>query len=161
MREVHAHSSKRGSGDSNSPISVGEIVIVKDEHLPRGLWKLGIGEEIMSGRDGLTRAAVVKVATRDRQHLVLKRPVQLLYPLELHCEPAETTPPGVPPIPESHEPLPKAEDVAEQVCPKRAASRKADEIRREWNWTTVIECLPELLTGNVFVLDAVILPLKV
>jgi len=40
---------KRGPGDINSQISVGEIVIVKDEHLPHGLWKLGIVQEIVKG----------------------------------------------------------------------------------------------------------------
>ena len=75
--------SKRLPGDDNSRILVGEMVIVKDEHLPRGLWKLGLVQEIMRGRDGQTRAAIVKVASHDRQHLILKRPIQLLYPLEI------------------------------------------------------------------------------
>ena len=65
LREAHTHTSKRGPGDSNAQISVGQIVIVKDEHLPRGLWKLGIVQEVMKGGDGLIRAAVVKVASRE------------------------------------------------------------------------------------------------
>ena len=105
-------------------------MIVKDEHLPRGLWKLGIVQEIMKGRDGLTRAAVVKVASRDRQHSILKRPIQLLYPLEIRCESTETIPSEAPLDPKPCEPLP-ADDVTEQVRPKRAASKKADEVRRE------------------------------
>lgn len=64
LREVHAHFSKRHSDDSNSPILVGEIVIVKDDHLPRGQWKLGIVQEIMRGRDGQTRAATVRVPAK-------------------------------------------------------------------------------------------------
>ena len=83
LREVHAHVSRRSPGASNSHISIGEIVIVKDEHLPRGLWKLGIVQEIMKGQDGLTRAAVVRVASRDQQQSILKRSVQLLYPLDI------------------------------------------------------------------------------
>ena len=51
--------------------------------LPRGLWKLGRIQELLTGRDGQTRAAVVRVALRDRQHVLLRRPVQLLYPLEI------------------------------------------------------------------------------
>lgn len=74
LREIHAHISKRLPSGEGSQISVGEMVIVKDEHLPRGLWKLGLVQEIMMGRDGQTRAAVVKVASRDRQHSILKRP---------------------------------------------------------------------------------------
>jgi hypothetical protein len=72
--------------DDSSQISVGEMVIVKDDRLPRGLWKLGLVQEIMKGREGRTRAAVVNVASRDRQHSILKRPIQLLYPLEIQCE---------------------------------------------------------------------------
>jgi len=86
LREVHALISKKHPGDSKSSISVGEIVIVKDDRLPRGLWKLGIVQEVMKGRDGLTRAAVVKTVSRERQQSILKRPIQLLYPLEVHCE---------------------------------------------------------------------------
>ena len=84
LREVHAHISKRHPTDNKPQISVGEIVIIKDDHQPRGLWKLGIVQELMEGRDGQTRAAVVKVASRDQQHMILKKPVQLLYPLEIH-----------------------------------------------------------------------------
>ena len=47
-------------------------MIIKDDHLPRGLWKLGIVQEIMKGRDGLMRAAVVKTFSRDRQHSILQ-----------------------------------------------------------------------------------------
>lgn len=41
---------------------LGEIVIVKDQHTACGLWKLGIAQESLKGQDGLTRAAVVKIA---------------------------------------------------------------------------------------------------
>jgi len=42
-------------------LSVGEVVIVHDEHLPRGLWKLGRIQEVMKGRDGQIRGATVKL----------------------------------------------------------------------------------------------------
>lgn len=129
LREVHAHISKRHPADTKPQISVGDIVIVKDDHQPRGLWKLGIVQELMEGQDGQTRAAVVKVASRDQQHTILKRPVQLLYPLETHCESTETT------IPETSldpEPLPDSDTVTDRIRPKRAAAEKADKVRREW-----------------------------
>ena len=47
LREVHAHILKRGPGDSKSQVWDGEIVIVKGEHLPCGLWKLGIVQEVL------------------------------------------------------------------------------------------------------------------
>lgn len=143
LREVHAHTSKRGPGDSNAQISVGQIVIVKDEHLPRGLWKLGTVQKVMKGRDGLIRVQVVKVASRERQHFI-----QLLYPLEIHCGSTAATPSQAPLDPKSCEPSP-ADDVTEQVRPKRAASKKADGDSGLPNWKKVIECQLGLVTGNV------------
>ena len=64
-------------------MSCGDIVIVHDESLPCAFWKLGQVQEIHSGPDGMPRSALVRVATRDRQHTMLKRPLQLLYPLEV------------------------------------------------------------------------------
>ena len=85
----------------------------------------------MKGQDGLTRAAVVRVASCDQQQSILKRPEQLLYLIEIRCESAEITPSETPVDPELCEPLPE-DDVTEQVHPKRAASKKADKVRREW-----------------------------
>ena len=100
--------------------------------MPHGLWKLGIVQEVLKGQDGLTRAAVVKIASRDQQHTILKRPIQLLYPLEIHCKTTATIPSPAPREPKPREPLPAEDDVTERVRPKRAAARKADEVRREW-----------------------------
>ena len=83
-------------------------------------------------RDGLIRAAVVKVASRERQHSILKRPIQLLYPLEIHYGLTAATPSQAPLDPKSFEPSPAEDDVTEQVRLKRAASKKADEVRRQW-----------------------------
>ena len=63
----------------------GDIVVVHDDALPCGFWKLGRIQEILTGRDGQPRAALVRVASRDRQQVVLRRPLQLLYLLEI-CE---------------------------------------------------------------------------
>ena len=65
-------------------MSKGDVVIIHDDALPHGLWKLGQIQEILSSCDGLPRAALVRVASRDRQHVLLRRPLQLLYPLEIH-----------------------------------------------------------------------------
>lgn len=104
-------------------------MIVKDDHMPRGQWKLGIVQEIMSGRDGLTRAATVKVVSRDRQQSMLRRPIQLLYPLEIHCESVDTSPtePTLDPKTPKSQP-----ELSKQARPRRAAAKRADEMRREW-----------------------------
>ena len=61
-------------------------MIVRDDHLPRGLWKLGKTVSLIKRRDGQVRLATVKMASRNRQQLLLRRPMQLLYPLEVSNE---------------------------------------------------------------------------
>ena len=83
LREAHVHSARKNLVTRGSDVSVGDIVIVHDEQLPRGLWKLGRVQELFKGRDGHCRGAIVRTVTRDRQQILMKRPIQLLYPLEL------------------------------------------------------------------------------
>lgn len=78
--ESHCHVARN---TKSTHIAAGDVVIVHDESLPRGLWKLGQIQEVILGANGLFRCAVIQVATRDKQHTLLKRPVQLLYPLEI------------------------------------------------------------------------------
>ena len=70
----------------NSGISVGDIVFVHDEILPRGLWRLGTLEELMVGADCNVHCAKVKATSRDRNSISIKRPFQQLYQLELCSE---------------------------------------------------------------------------
>ena len=73
LRECHQYTARK---NANVPrVNQGDIVIVHDDALPRGHWKLGKIQEVYVGRDGLPRSALVKLATRDRQHTLLKRPL--------------------------------------------------------------------------------------
>ena len=50
------------------------------------LYHVGSGnQEVFTGSDNQPQAALVRVASRDHQHVLLRRPLQLLYPLEI-CE---------------------------------------------------------------------------
>ena len=80
LREAHRH--QRGHL-SPSPIAVDDVVVVHSADQPRGFWKLGCIKEILAGRDGKIRGAVVRVAGSGRQAKSLHRPIQLLYPLEV------------------------------------------------------------------------------
>ncbi len=82
LRERHQYQAKKNP-TSVPNIKKGDIVIVHDESLPRGLWKLGRVQEVLTGRDGLPRGALVRVAVRRKQQKLLKRPLKLLYPLEI------------------------------------------------------------------------------
>ena len=46
-------------------MSVGEAVIVHDEHLPHGLWKLSRIETVMKGRDDQISGVTVKTVSED------------------------------------------------------------------------------------------------
>ena len=74
LRESHRH-----------PGQTGDIVIVHDEAHPRGLWKLGKDEKLITGADGHTRGAAVRVLSSGQHLSVLKRPIQRLYPLEVQA----------------------------------------------------------------------------
>ena len=83
LREAHRHSMRKTSTTEKSNLSIGDVVIVHDEQLPQGLWKLGRIQEHFKGRDGHYRGAFVRMAVRDCQQVLLRQPIQLLYPLEL------------------------------------------------------------------------------
>eukprot|EP00795_Rhopilema_esculentum_P004932 gene4932-21272_t len=80
LREYH----KIHHGGCNE-ITVGDIVLVKDENLTRNKWKLGKVLHIIRGRDGIERGVTLKTTTRGRTYEI-DRPVQNLYPLELRAD---------------------------------------------------------------------------
>jgi len=77
LRNSHRHSAKN---TAPTPVAVGDIVVVHDEDLPRGLWKLARVESLVIGRDGLVRGATIRVKSRRNKSSTLKRPLQCLYP---------------------------------------------------------------------------------
>ena len=137
LRESHRYSAKKTKRCPS--VSRGDVVIVHDDALPRGFWKLGQIQEVLTGRDGQSRAALVRVATRDRQHILLRRPLQLLYPLEIcGTEPLEPGSGDMPastsddltssPVEEDNVPALKEPERR----PMRAAAKRANEKRRAW-----------------------------
>ena len=97
--------------------------------------ELAIVQDVFKGRDGQPRAATVKVASGGSCTTILNRPVQLLYPLEIHCESEEmylsekTNPEWDVTNPDED----VSEEVNQEICPARpgrTAARNADAIRR-------------------------------
>ncbi|KAJ8978642.1 hypothetical protein NQ317_003292 [Molorchus minor] len=60
----------------------GNIALLHDQSMPRALWKLVRITNLFYGRDGKVRACEVRLPNGK----IFKRPVQLLYPLELENE---------------------------------------------------------------------------
>ena len=83
LREQHNLKHK----GSKVALAKGDVVIIKGEGENRGLWKLGIVEELITGRDGVVRGAKLRAGRS-----YLERPVQHLYPMELSCDRTTATP---------------------------------------------------------------------
>ena len=73
--------SHKASGNNNQTINVGEIVLIHDD-APRINWRLAIIEELITGNDGLIRAAKLRMASGRTN-----RPITRLYPLEVTTDP--------------------------------------------------------------------------
>ncbi|XP_028415553.1 uncharacterized protein LOC114538695 [Dendronephthya gigantea] len=72
---------RQGKANKSLHPEVGDAVIIQDEAKNRNHWKMGIVEELISGRDGIVRGAKVRTAISK-----LERAIQHLYPLELSVE---------------------------------------------------------------------------
>ena len=87
--ELRENQRYRGSRVS-SPVTLGDIVLIHDE-TPRGMWRLGIIEELIQGKDNETRGAVVRIKAGQGASAFLRRPIQKLYPLEVRHEEFDTS----------------------------------------------------------------------
>jgi len=56
-------------------------VIVKSQEQNQSFWLLGLLEQLTAEKDGVAQGAKLRVTLSN-----VKRPVQLLYPLELSCD---------------------------------------------------------------------------
>ena len=62
-----------------SPLKKNDTVLVSDNNLPRGKWRLGKVEKTLVGRDGLIRT--VSIRTKKG---IISHPVQKVHLLEEH-----------------------------------------------------------------------------
>ena len=81
LREV----ANRNLLHENCRIKNGELVISKDKQCKRSFWKMGRVIELIKRKDGVVRSVSVKVASGNGTTIV-KRPLQLLIPLEINVE---------------------------------------------------------------------------
>ena len=71
---------QRASGKTETKVKVGDIVQIHDE-TKRIYWKLGIVQNLITGRDGHVRAVNLQTSNG-----ITNRPITKLYPLELHVD---------------------------------------------------------------------------
>lgn len=82
LRESHE---SKTAGKGRSP-KEGDVVVVREDGVKRGLWKMGVVEGLICGRDKEVRGAHVRVITKGRDDHIT-RPVQKLYPIEVQAGP--------------------------------------------------------------------------
>ncbi|XP_045198526.2 uncharacterized protein LOC123552845 [Mercenaria mercenaria] len=73
LRQYH-----QTTGNNTQTLKVGDVVQIYDDSL-RTHWKLGTIEQLITGNDGLTRAATLRLSNG----LITSRPIVKLYPLEV------------------------------------------------------------------------------
>jgi hypothetical protein len=59
----------------------GDVVMIKGEEKNRGVWRIGIVEKLIQGRDNVVRGVRLRAGKS-----YMERPVQHLFPLELSCD---------------------------------------------------------------------------
>ena len=79
MKQANLH--RKGAVCADHQISVGDIVLLKEELLPRNRWRLGRVEKLVVGRDGHCRGARLATSSKAGQRTSCSRPLQRLVPL--------------------------------------------------------------------------------
>ena len=80
LRNSYRHTPNKHPAD---PINI-HIVIIQETDQLRGFWRLAKIEDLITGSDGQVRGARIRTRTVENRLTYLQRPVQLLYPLEVH-----------------------------------------------------------------------------
>ena len=65
--------------DNRQVISVGDVVLIEEDKLPRFCWRMGLVGSLIYGKDEAARGTVVRVSKTCRE---ISRAVNKLYPVE-------------------------------------------------------------------------------
>ena len=82
LREMLPLVHKNHRSQLERPPRIGEMVIVKDEHIPHRTWRLAKIEEFIYSKDGKIRSAKILFANKN----VVTRAVSHLFPLEINSQ---------------------------------------------------------------------------
>ena len=77
-REYLSELIARSNINETRKVRVGDIVLIGDDHYKRIDWPLERVQELIAGRDGVLRVAVLKIKDE-----VLWRPIHRVFPLEI------------------------------------------------------------------------------
>ena len=76
-------------------LNKGEVVTIYDEGHPWGIWRLGRTEDFIEGTDGKVRGVIIRVVSKKGRVQLLRRPIQHIYPLEIHSTSPFANPRGL------------------------------------------------------------------
>ena len=83
LRNSHRYATQNGTSRN---LSVGDVVVVHDKDQPKEMWRIGKVLDRITGSDGCTRGAVVRVQGNGGHSTTLRRPLKRFYPLEIQCQ---------------------------------------------------------------------------
>ena len=83
LQELREHW-KNSSSKSKRYIQENDVVLIFEDKRPRSQWRLGKVVELIHGRDGCVRGAVLQTCTKEGRRSKIRRPVNRLIPLEEH-----------------------------------------------------------------------------
>ena len=136
LRESHRQQYAGGNG-AGATINTGEVVLLQEDK-PRAFWRLARVKQLITGRDGRVRAAILAVPSGRGKTSTFQRPIQRLYPLETSSgdQVSETRPTVVRPTQTAKDSPEEIQDPPEEirVRPKRVAALKAKERLRELDY---------------------------
>ena len=84
LRQHHAVQWK--TFNKGTIIKESDLVILKEDKVPRNSWKLGRVKDLHIGKDGQARGATVTLPREGKKSYQLQRPIQLLYLFEASSE---------------------------------------------------------------------------
>ena len=117
LNELKERSQVGNKGSNRRRIAIGDLVLLKNDSTSRAFWKLGKVEELIPGRDGNVRAAIVKVISNSGRPSHLRRVLQHLVPIEVKVQPESTVANEVRPADQN-------------TRPRRAAAAAGEALRR-------------------------------
>ena len=85
LRERHKNCDK----EPVRRIKSGEIILIKEDKLPKSRWRMGKVEKLCIGRDNRVRRCLLKVVSKISLVKLVNRPIEKLCPLEIRTEQLE------------------------------------------------------------------------
>ena len=128
LREFH-----KSQGSKHQKVRVGDIVQIHDKG-PRINWRLAVVEELITGKDGLVRAANIRTGTGRTS-----RPIIKLYPLEVSSSSSGSSSEAS--TNDDHDPQGDPRTTDDALAPKqpqRKAAQRAKCGMREWIQTIYV-----------------------